>query len=143
MVFGFPGYMEVLIISVMLSLVSVIITKLFSDQSAVRGLKAEMKSLNDRIKKAQKAGNQSEVSRLSSELMKISGKQFQMNMKPMLISMVIFLGVFWFFGMFYEELVVASPFDIPFIGNELGWFWWYFLIVLPGSFMWRKLLGVE
>ena len=143
MVFGLPGYMEVLLISVLLSLVSVIITRTFSDQSAVKGLKAEMKGLNARIKKAQKAGNQSEVSRLSSELMKQSGKQFQMNMKPMVISMVIFLAVFWFFGMFYTELIVASPFNIPFVGKEFGWYVWYFLIILPGSFMWRKLLGVE
>ena len=143
MVFGLPGYMEVLAVSILLSFVSVMITRTFSDQKAVKALKSEMKTLNDRIKKAQKAGNQSEATKLSGDLMKISSKQFQMNMKPMFISLFIFLGVFWFFGMFYGELVVPSPVNIPFIGNQLGWFHWYFLIVLPGSFMWRKLLGVE
>ena len=143
MVFVLPGYMEVLIISAGLSLGSVLISKFATNQSAIREMKADMKDMNKRIRKAQKDGNQAEVTKLSGELMKISGKQFQMNMKPMFISLFIFLGVFWFFGMFYGELVVPSPVNIPFIGNQLGWFHWYFLIVLPGSFMWRKLLGVE
>ena len=143
MVFGFPEYIEVLMISVGLSLLSVLITKFATNQGAVRELKGEMKSINERIKKAQKSGNNKEASELSGQLMKISGRQFQMNMKPMMITMVIFLGVFWFFGSFYGEMVVPCPINIPFVGSQLGWFHWYFLIVLPGSFLWRKLLSVE
>ncbi len=143
MVFGFPGYIEVLVVSVALSLLSVLISKFATNQTAIKGMKGDMKALNAKIKKAQKEGNQKEVSRLSSELMKISGKQFQMNMKPMFISLFIFISVFWFFGMFYEELTVASPVNLPFLGNSLGWFHWYLMIVLPGSFMFRKLLSVE
>jgi uncharacterized membrane protein (DUF106 family) len=143
MVFGFPDYMEVLIVSILLSVVSVLISKIATNQGAIRSMKAEMKSLNERIKKAQKEGNQKLMNALSGDLMKLSGKQFQMNMKPMFISLFIFLGIFWFFGAYYGEMVVSSPINIPFLGNQLGWFHWYFMIVLPGSFMFRKLLGVE
>ncbi len=143
MVFGLPDYIEVLMISVALSMASVMISKLATNQGAIRGMKADMKSLNERIKKAQKGGNQKEVSALSGELMKLSGKQFQMNMKPMMLSMFVFIGVFMFFGAYYGEMSIFSPIDIPFLGSELGWFHWYFLIVLPGSFMFRKLLSVE
>ena len=143
MVFGFPGYIEVMSISLLMSMTSVLISKFGGDQSAVKNLKMEMKKLNDMIKKAQKAGNKGEMSKHSSALMKLSGKQFQLNMKPMMISFVFFIAVFWFFGSFYTELVIASPINIPFIGNQLGWFHWYLIIVIPMSFFFRKILSVE
>jgi uncharacterized membrane protein (DUF106 family) len=143
MVFGFPGYMEVLLVSMAMSLTSVLISKFATNQSIIKNLKAEMKSLNERIKKAQKAGNTGEMNKLSGDLMKLSGRQMQQNMKPMMISLFFFLAVFWFLGTFYSELIVPSPINIPFIGNQLGWFYWYLIIVLPGSFLFRKLLAVE
>ena len=143
MVFGFPGFMEVFGISLVMSMGSILITKFVGDQSAVKNLKAEMKSLNEKIKGAQKAGNTKEMNKHSGNLMKLSGKQFQLNMKPMMVSMILFVAMFWFFGAYYVDMVVASPVNIPFIGNELGWFHWYLLIVLPGSFIFRKLLSVE
>lgn len=143
MAFGLPGYIEVLAISVIMSLATVMVSKLASNQRAIKNLKMEMKSLNESVKKAQKAGDTKEMNRHSSELMKLSGRQMQMNMKPMMISIMLFMVVFWFFGTYYTELVVPSPISIPFIGNQLGWFHWYIIIVLPGSFLFRKFLAVE
>ena len=142
-VLGLPGYFEVLLISVAASFVSVLIYKYVGDQKAVKNVKAEMAALNARIKKAQKAGNTAEVSKLSGQLMKISGKQFQYNMKPMMVSMVMFIALFWFFGQYYSDLIVPLPITIPFVGNELTWFGWYFIIVMPSSFLFRKLFAVE
>jgi uncharacterized membrane protein (DUF106 family) len=144
MLFGYPGYIEVLLITAVMSLASVLISKYMGDQRAVKNLKQEMKSLNERVRKSQKSGDTKEVSRLSSELMKLSGKQFQLNMKPMMITMVLFLGVFWFvIRAFYSEIVVTAPLNIPFVGNSLGWFYWYLLIAIPTGLMFRKLLAVE
>jgi len=143
MAFGFPGYIEVLLIAMGLSLASVLISKYLGDQKGVKNLKAEMKTLNTSIKKAQKAGDTKEMNRLSGNLMKLSSRQFQLNMKPMLFSMVLFFSMFGFFGAYYADLAVPSPVSIPFIGSSLGWFHWYLIIVLPGSFLFRKLLSVE
>lgn len=143
MLFGFPGFLEVFGISVGMSAISVLITKFAGDQTAVKNLKAEMKTINERIKKAQKAGNTKEMNKHSGDLMKLSGKQFQLNMKPMMISLVFFMALFWVFGTYYVDMVVASPLNIPFIGSEFGWFYWYLIIVIPTSFMFRKLLSVE
>jgi uncharacterized membrane protein (DUF106 family) len=143
MAFGLPGYIEVLLISLALSLGSVLVYRFSTNQEAIRGLKKEMKTLNDRVKKARESGNMGEMNKLSGELMKLSSRQFQMNMKPMMLSLLIFVGVFWVFGTYYSELIIPSPVSIPFVGNELGWYYWYFLIVLPGSFIFRKLLAVE
>ena len=144
MLFGFPGFVEVMAITIAMSLASVLITRFLGDQRAVKNLKAEMKTLNDRIKKAQKSGDSKEVSSLSSQLMKLSGKQFQLNMKPMMFTMVMFLGVFWFvIRAYYSEMVVLAPFSIPFIGNDLGWFYWYLIVAIPTGLLFRKLLSVE
>lgn len=35
------------------------------------------------------------------------------------------------------------PFSLPFIGNALNWLGFYILIVMPLTFMFRKLLGVQ
>ncbi|GEM_PF-1345624 len=43
----------------------------------------------------------------------------------------------------FSQILAISPVAIPFIGSYLSWFWWYFLIVIATSFLFRKLLGVE
>jgi len=43
----------------------------------------------------------------------------------------------------FEMLVAKSPVTIPFIGDYLSWLWWYIIISVPASIVFRKLLGVE
>ncbi len=43
----------------------------------------------------------------------------------------------------FEMLIAKAPFEIPFIGSYLTWFWWYIFISLPATFILRKVLGVE
>lgn len=143
MVFGLPGYIEILLVSVGISLLSVLISKFATDQKAIKNLKKEMKEINARVKKAQKSGDTKEMNRLSGDMMKLSSRQLHMNMKPMMISLIFFMGVLWFLGAYYTDIVIPSPVNIPFVGNQLGWFYWYIIIVFPGSFLFRKLLGVE
>ncbi len=42
----------------------------------------------------------------------------------------------------FHAIVAKSPLSIPFIGSELSWFWWYLIIIFPGSMIFRKLLDV-
>jgi uncharacterized membrane protein (DUF106 family) len=214
MVIGLPGYQEVLIWSLILSLIMVILQKYLTNQNEIRNLKNEMKRYQDRINKATKAGDRQEANKLTSEMMKLSGKQFHQNMKPMMVSMVIFLGAIWLIGGIYggfmaevqdfsgtftpgdmqfsvesgeggyqlsldlgggetfsewdkfefdgtiyevhfvedaeglqsvrfDELMVRLPFGIPFIGTHMNWFWWYFIIILPTNFGFRKIMDVQ
>jgi uncharacterized membrane protein (DUF106 family) len=214
MVIGLPGYQEVLVWSLILSLIMVILQKYLTNQNEIRNLKNEMKRYQERINKATKSGDRKEANKLTSEMMKLSGKQFHQNMKPMMVSMVIFLGAIWMIGGIYggftaevqgssglfvpgdvqfsvnnpgdgyslsldlgggetfsegdrfgfggttyevhfvedaeglqsvrfDELMVMMPFGIPFLGTHLNWFWWYFIIVLPTNFGFRKILDVQ
>lgn len=141
-VIGLPGYAEMLIWASLLSLFMVILTKLLTDQNLMRSIKADMKSFNERIKKAQKAGKMDEANKMTSEMLRMSSKQMQQTMKPMLASLAVFFVAIWFFNSYYGDLTVAVPVNLPFLGNTLNWFWWYFLVVFATNFLFRKLLDV-
>ncbi len=143
MVFGLPGYQEVLIISLVLSLIMVLLTKILTNQEEIKKAKREMKFYQDKIKKAQKSGDKDAVSKLSNDMLKASSKQMKQSMKPMFVSLIIFvIALGWLAGA-YGELLIGMPITLPFLGNQLNWFWWYLIIVLPTSFIFRKMLGVE
>ncbi len=137
------GVIEVLIYTLGMSVVMAVIYRLLTNPEDMRKLKAEMKELNDRIKKAQKSNNTEEVSRLTSELLKGSSKQFHYSMKPMMVSTIIFFVFLYVVLAQFEELVVMLPFSLPFLGSQISAFYWYIIIILPSSFLFRKLLGVE
>ena len=141
-VIGLPGVTEMIIWASLLSLIMVILTKMLTDQNLLKNIKKDMKEMNKKIKKAQKAGKMDEANKLTNDMLKMSSKQMQQTMKPMIASMGIFFVALWFFGTYYAELVIAVPINLPFLGNSLNWFWWYFLIVFATNFMFRKLLDV-
>ncbi len=41
------------------------------------------------------------------------------------------------------DTIVMLPFSMPFLGSQLTWIMWYILVSLPGTWMFRKALGVE
>jgi uncharacterized membrane protein (DUF106 family) len=43
----------------------------------------------------------------------------------------------------FEMLIAKAPFAIPLIGSYLSWFWWYVLLSIPATMLFRKMLGVE
>jgi len=141
-VIGLPGIAEMIIWASLLSMVMILLTKKLTDQDMLKNIKADMKEMNAKIKKAQKAGKTDEANKLTTQMLKMSSKQMQQTMKPMIVSMGIFFVAIWFFGAYYSELVVAVPVNLPFLGNSLGWFWWYFLIIFATNFMFRKLMDV-
>jgi len=141
-VIGLPGIIEMLIWASLLSVFMVLLTKKLTDQHMLKNIKADMKEMNAKIKKAQKAGKTDEANKLTNQMLKMSSKQMRQTMKPMIASMGVFFVAIWFFGTYYADLVIAVPVNLPFLGNSLGWFWWYFLIVFATNFMFRKLLDV-
>ncbi len=145
MVFGFMPFEEILIISVILAFITALLYRLLINQVDIRKLKEEMKFYQDKIKGAQKGGDKEAVSKLSSEMLKLSSRQFRMSMKPLMVSGVVFLLVIGWIAARYGETIIAAPFAIPFIvvDSQFTWFWWYVIIVMAANIMFRKLLGVD
>jgi len=143
---------EVLVWSLMLSLVLALIYRLLTKPKEIRSLKEEIKEYKDKMGKARKEGKTEETNRLLSEMMKLNQKQLRSNMKPMLASLLIFFVFLGFLRETYSSFLIQLPvilplfsYSFPFIAlrESIGWFWWYILITIPSTFLFRKLLGVE
>ncbi len=141
--FGLLPYQEVMILSVILSLISVLASRFLTDQNELKRIRNEMRLYNERLKKFQKKGDEEEVRKLTNEIMKLSQKQFSYNMKPMMTSMLVFIAAIQLMAMSYPDMTVVLPFPLPFLGNQLNWFWWYFFCILPFSMFFRKVFDVQ
>jgi uncharacterized membrane protein (DUF106 family) len=134
---------ELLIYSTILSFFIAVVYRLLTKPEKMREIKKEMAFYREKANSAQKSGNKDEANKYSSEMLKMSQKQLKSTMKPMLASMVIFFIALGWFNTVFETLSVTLPVAIPFIGTSLNWFWWYIIITIPATLIFRKLLGVE
>jgi uncharacterized membrane protein (DUF106 family) len=117
-------------------------SRFLANQQEVRKSKKDMEFYRSKATQAQKSGDIKKMNEYTSEMMKASSKQFRLNMKPMMFSfLIVILAASWF-AVTYADAKILSPVNIPFLGNELNWFWWYIIIVLPFSTIFRKLMDV-
>lgn len=135
--------LEITILTLALSLVISVIYRFLTDPAAIRNLKQEMKIIQEKANKAQKEGDTKKAGELTSEMLKLSQKQLGMSMKPMMFSFIVVAAAFYWLGTQYAEVMINAPFTIPFLGAQLNWFWWYILLTIPATWVFRKLLGVE
>ena len=136
-------YQEVLIWSVALALVSSLFYRFLSDPREIRRLKNLASEYQKKSNEAQKKGDTAEMKKNLDEMMKIQKEIMSYNMKPMLAGFVIFAIFLYVFAAGYKDITVFSPFTLPFIGTNLGWFWWYFVGILGFNFFFRKMLAVD
>ena len=137
------GLEFVLVFSVVLSFIIAVIYRILTNPDDIRRIKQDMKFYRKRIKDAQSAEKVAEVQKLTNEMLKMSQKQMALMMKPMLVSAVVFFVALGWLHSSVESVIVSLPFPLPFFGAELTWFWWYVIITLPATLIFRKALGVE
>lgn len=141
--FGFQGYQEVMIISILLALFSVLLSKFLANQEVLKKAKEEIELYRKKSTEAQKEGDMKKANKYMSEMIKASQKQMRENMKPMMFSFIMFILAFSWLGANYSDLLVSLPFTVPFLGKEINWFWWYLIIIIPMSMFFRKILDVQ
>ena len=143
---------EVLLWSLLLSLILAILYRVLTKPAEIRRLKDELKEHRVRMKEVQKSGDKAATDKALSEMMALNQKQLKGNMKPMLASMIIFFVAVGFLRDAYSNFLIQLPFTLPLFSyswpfiilrDTIGWFWWYILITIPATFAFRKLLGVE
>jgi uncharacterized membrane protein (DUF106 family) len=136
-------YQEVLIWSAGLAFVSALLYRLLSDHKEVRRLKKLAAEYQKKSNDAQKSGDSEGMKKNMNEMLKIQKSMFSQNTKPMLAGFVVFAIFLYVFATGYKDIAVLSPFTIPFIGKDLGWFWWYFASILGFNFFFRKMLALD
>ena len=210
--------LELMLISVGLSLAMAIPYRLLTKPEQIRRAKAEAATYKKQMGEARKRGDMPETNRLMQEMLKANQVQMKQNFKPMLPSLIIFFiavstlhsygpiatsnqtqtglyfgsplnmsaklqgdtllidqdgngefetslknreafvrgEYFWQANLEgtpkLEAQIAHSPVLVPllqfgfppiYLSHYLSWFWIYFLLVIPTTILFRKLLGAE
>ena len=119
------------------------------NKDAARDLREKSKSLQQRMKTAQRTGDAQIMLELQRESMELTKMMMKKQMIPSFVRCFIFMGIFAVLGAVYADYVEGLlPFPILIFGS--GWFAVYFLFSITFSLilygikrLYRKLTGKE
>ena len=118
---------SIAVFSVVVTLISTLAQKHFTDQEHLKALKKRQKEIQAEIKKAKEPSIMQE---LNSEMMQLTGIMFKKSMKPMFVTIIPFLLLFTWLRSVY----------VPVMGG--GWIWYYLGYSVLASIVLRKVLKV-
>ncbi len=131
------------LISMILSLALVLVYKYTADQSAMRSLKEQIEAERKKSGEAQKSNDLKTMNDSLGKMTELNKQYLSLSTKPMIFSSLIFLPFLpWVFERF-KDVAINLPFEVPFAGSTLGWFWWYLLLSIPFNVIIRKILDAE
>ena len=143
MLLGLPAWAFILLISIVLSLIVALIYKYATDQAVMRDLKEQLKKYQQQMKEAKNDLNK--LSELQKKAMEVNMKYMKQSFKPMIITMIPFLIIFWWLRTVYTGVVVIPfNFHFPLSGLEtgLGWIGTYIIFSMIFTTLFRKALKV-
>ena len=142
----------ILLVATVISLISALLNRFLIKQSDLKQVKNEIKFQKERSDKARKEGNTAAQAEASKEMMKLSGKQMRMSMKPLMVSMLFVVVILGWLSVGYSEAMINLPISMPSLSwafpfiiltTQYNWFFWYILTSIPTALFFRKILNVE
>lgn len=118
---------SIVIISSLITLAMTLVTKYFTDQNRMKELKDIQKACNIKMKETK--DNPEEMKKVQKQVMECSMELMKHSFKPLLITMIPLLLIFYWIRNFYTLLLPS-------------WFWWYFGGAIISSIVLRKVLKV-
>src|SRR3989339_1161319 len=97
------------VFSVVVTLISTLVQKYFTDQEHLKSLKKRQKEIQAEIRKTKEP---SVMQELNLEMMQLTGVMFKSSMKPMFVTIIPFIILFTWLRSIYA----------PILG---GWIWYY------------------
>ena len=116
---------SIIIIAGLVSFFISLINYFVLDKVKVKTMKARQKEINKEIKAVK--GDAVKTMELQKELMSHTMENFKHSMKPMFITMIPVLVVFWWIKGIFEETTLAS-----------SWLWYYIIAAIAFSLVFRK-----
>jgi uncharacterized membrane protein (DUF106 family) len=126
-----------------LSLITFILYILLINVKDYNDLKNEMNDLKKKINDAQKQKDLKKANDLTNDMLKASSKQFKMSMKPLIVSMFIAILSLGYMNSQYAKVLINLPFNAPIAGTDIGWLWWYILVSVSATTLFRKIAGLD
>ncbi len=118
---------SIIVLASAVSLVSILVTKYFTDQNRLKELKARQKELGKLSKEFRT--DIKKVTEINKEMMELSMEMMKHSFKPMIITLIPLLLLFW-----WVRLTFATA--LP------KWIWYYIIAGIASSLIFRKLLKV-
>ncbi len=126
---------EIAIISFALAFMSAMITKVFTTEEG-KAAKQKTKDLQADMKAAQKSGDMKKMKKLQGEMMGAMMDTFRHQLRPMIITMIPFLLIFWWLKSTYGGGGAMAEL----FGYQLYWLGWYFVCFMLVSLPLNKLM---
>jgi len=120
---------SVIVIALAVTFLSMLVTKYLTNQARMRELKERQKACQKLMKDMK--NNPEKLQKIQQEMMACSTEMMKMSFKPMLITFIPFLIIFGFISGAFAGTSISS-----------SWFWYYLVVGLASSFIFRKLLRV-
>ncbi len=137
-VLGLSPFWFLLLISIALSVFVSLVYKFMTDQTLMKELKKDLKKYQAGMKDAK--DDTAKVSELSKKAMSANMKYMKQTMRPMLITMLPFMLIFWWLRKIFGEVIVVP---LSFWPGHLGWVGTYIIFSMIFTTLFRKLLKVS
>lgn len=146
---------QLMLFSIALALATSLVYRLLTDPEKIREIKKQVKHYNEKMKQARNSGDMEKVNKFMSKMGEVQKEQMGQMMKPLMVSFLIFIVSVGWLSQAYSELTVPLPTAFPYLSwsmegiplvgltTEYNWFWWYLVVLMPSTIIFRKLLGVE
>lgn len=120
---------SIAVFSVIVTLISTLVQKKFTDQEHLKSLKKRQKEIQKELRKTK---DPSIMQELNAEMLSLTGVMFKSSMKPMFVTIIPFLILFaWLRGVYGAEEVLGG-----------SWIWYYLGYSVLASIVLRKILKV-
>ncbi|MBU5688980.1 MAG: DUF106 domain-containing protein [Candidatus Aenigmarchaeota archaeon] len=141
-----PGYLSILIISLIFSSIMTYANKKFLWTKEVKELQKKMKDIEKKVDQLKKEKNKKSFEKESMKLLEkqseYMSKYMKHSMKPLLVSIIIAIIIFpWLNENYKNTTIFIIPKFIPLLGGvSLTWIWWYIICSLTFSIIGKILL---
>ena len=136
-VFGLQPTYLIFALSIILSIFVTLVYKYLTDQTLMRELKKDLKKYQKQMKEAR--SDHAKMSEISKKSMAVNMKYMHQSMKPMLFTLLPFLGIFTWLRSVFDSTVI---FALPFWPHTLGWIGTYIIFSMVFTTVFRKLMNV-
>lgn len=125
---------QVMLIAIAVSLGTTLVNKKIINQDRMDEIKKQISDFQKRYNETKKSGDEEKIKEMTEEQKKMMGltKEMMINsFKPMAITIVPILVIFYFLSNTYGSL--GDIVRLPVLNWNLSWFWWYIMVAVLTS----------
>lgn len=139
-----PPIISISVIAFLVTVLILLVNRIFIKKNVVSEFKAKIENLREQLITFQKEGNMEKIKEIMNEITKENVAYMKQMVKVLLISIFVMMIFLPWVQYNYKDVTVAKlPLAMPYMGSNLNWFVWYFLVSVAIGWILKKLLGVE